>query len=458
MTAAVPSGSTYTYGSLTIGGTSDFQPHGPHTMSADYNVLTVRIPFVVTSGLSSAIDSIEEGLRVREADLSITFSGKTRSWTKSAGTGFNHRGFLEKPGNELDTGSTRYYVARVEVELPADDNAGRKDARWRLTQGPGGRYTLVFTGKYTGIPGTTSARAAYLANIDTWTTSILTLLGGSWDRAERDYSPNEEDSLVEFTDRWEGIIFPQGLSLTDVPSLVDARLVINRTEQADESTPASVVLQSPVRVTASYDAHVDSSSGAADLQARYASTVRPLLISKLREHLSVDEVALIADDPSFDYRDSAIRGTMVIEGYDAGDRGITSYRLTVGHGGSPSETIIPVADTKPHSAEVTHGPAVQTMAISESIEVLGVTTEDLLFGFDYAALTDGLELGSHGKRRAFADLVKLTGKRWVPTSLPQPRYVPITRGLEPHQVNLVQIQAEHSFQRVDAPAVTSGGG
>lgn len=456
MTAAVPSNSELTYGALTLGASTKYRPHGQHSMTVDYESLTLTLdyPIVVTSGLNDAIDELETKLGIKEADLKLSWDGKDREWKRSAGTGFNHRGTLLKPGDVRDTRETRYYIVRFVVEIPAPAaDSGLTGASWRLDTGRGGRPTLTLQGVYTPTSSVTSARGNYLANVEAYITAIKAFVGGGFEGkpASKTEEGNQEDSRLTWSRVYEGIIFPQGIAGLDVPQLVDPQLTLTITELGGDGTPAGDITAPPIRAEISYSAGVDSSVAATYPQGIWVSLVRPYLLAVIEQHLEVSALALIEDSPESGLRDSELRGRFVCEGYVEGKNGIVSYRMTVSKGGRPPERKMPVSDGNPFSAHVYSGPAELQLTITETVEVLGRAGD--LFGLEQKlALTEGLSLGAHGRRKTAAELEKLTNTRWLPETLPMTDQTPITRGMAPHTVELVEVSIKQTWTRVDRPS------
>jgi len=457
MTAAVTSQSTLVYGSLTLGGASNYEPHGQFTLTVSYDLLTISYPFVVTGSLTTAAAALETALRVVGADLTLTWNGSSQSWKSSTGTGFNHRGRLEKPGNERDTRLTRYYLAVIEVELPADTGSqgGRKNARETIAYNRDRRRTLTLTGQYTGIAGTVSAAANYAASIATYHAAVRSALGGEWDLVSERRAPNDEDSLLDYELVFEEVLFLQAAVTTNHATLVDPRLVITHSKSGSSAqSPSSdyATLTEPVRVTANYSTGVDQSvvtSTRAGLESVWSSVGRPFVVGQIKAYLPGLELALVADAPVYDLRDGEISGSMELWGYAAaGPYKILSRRFTVARGGRPSQVIIPVASGSPYAAHVAYGPAISTLTISDVYTVIGDKGSEAW----KALVVDGDDIIATP-----ADVAASAGGGiWVPTSVPQPRVVLLRVGIEPDVVPMLDITYEQTWRRVDTPVEIAG--
>ena len=175
---AVPRLITVTYGSTSIGGSTERQPHGQYRQRIDYGTYVLEVPFVVTGGMPGIITTLETEFRKIREVLTIVFDGNTVVFDESVGSGYNARATLIKPADERDTREQRLYVAVFEVDLPADftGQLGRVDAIEQIIFSESRRRTLVLSGTWTQIVGTASAKANYDTNKIAYQAAAITAI------------------------------------------------------------------------------------------------------------------------------------------------------------------------------------------------------------------------------------------------------------------------------------------
>jgi hypothetical protein len=147
-----------TYGSRQVGGSTDYQLHGPYVLDKSFDRLRLVFDVVVVAvsfaDLQSKSDTLETDFRLRDQSLTIDLDGST--WTFTRGTHILAvTSSIVKSGNpDTDKGYSRAYTITIEAELPADDEQGLRDVEVLVDVDASRRKTVTMRGTYTALSGT----------------------------------------------------------------------------------------------------------------------------------------------------------------------------------------------------------------------------------------------------------------------------------------------------------------
>lgn len=307
-----------TYDTTTVGaGTADIiMP--PFDLDKTANNFRVGFNLLVQSADEASFAShciaLETQFRTPRKKLTVQFnttqhlvfdpalSGSTKS------TGFNQQPTIRKVGSRMDTGRSRLYRVEIVGELPADvySQAGRRDSRVNYTFTESGRARLFLSGVYTAL-GASSARDQFTANIDTYAGSLHSAFGGTWEGPfDRQEVADDTNKILTFSRAYEQLIYNQALGVLNDVRLGRQQLVVDNGIDAAGDTLTTNRLQT---INVSYDVAVDINQ-TQDLVGLWTSTVKPFLIDVARQSGGARGMALVAQDPGYDWPQNRINARM----------------------------------------------------------------------------------------------------------------------------------------------------
>lgn len=335
------------YGSLTVGGTSDYLIDGPVFVEEEYTRAAVEFAIVITgttATLQTAAAAVEAAFRKPRQDLTVTLNGTLwLSLKQSDNTGLDAEPRVMKVEDlPVQTGNSRRYRIRIEFGMPADNisTSGRRYSSVALEYGPQRRMKVTISGVWTAVTGT-AAYTGYVANIEAYVTTVLSGIGGSsWEKLqEPEIKRNETDKVLEWVVVWQERIDPdagQSATTTDDTVLVDQKVVITRSKEAPGDSPSGyggaggggepgsilagagvgagsrpTVVREPtsgggggggiakrfIKLIVQYDAEVVKGTNP---RTKYDSTVRADLFTRAQVAAGTSAVALVKEDPAFD--------------------------------------------------------------------------------------------------------------------------------------------------------------
>ena len=246
MAPAVTRTLSVTWGTFTVGGSTDFELDGQVDIHVGWESSSVSFTVLVQADQGAAapnVDfatkctSIETNFRTPRLNLVVAQGAATLvSFSHSASTGFTGVPSISKTEDEANTGYARRYHISIDVEMPADVTLtnGRREADIRVIFSPSRRRRCEFSGVYTALPpGGLTARAQYQASIGAFTAGVLSALGGNWELAEEpSVSEDDVEKIVHFSIVFDELIFDQAGGGPDNVSIVRQTLRISRLRTA----------------------------------------------------------------------------------------------------------------------------------------------------------------------------------------------------------------------------------
>lgn len=365
-----------TYGGLTVGSSSAYQIHRKYREQIGYEQSNVEFDFLVVGSnaaqFATRIGDVESTFRTPRLDLTVANGVNTwLSLTHTTNTGFDSDPVIIKREEIADTQLTRLYGVRINFGMPAN-NVGTSGRRWSTVNvafSPSRRRTVTISGAYTAIGGTL-ARAGYNAAIAAYATSVLSALGGTYELAEEPTTEiNSTDRVINFTRIYDEIIFSQG-GATDSPSIVRQHLRIARRRDApgDSPGPAGGVRRL-LTIDVTYSCWVDKDVTQA-LEALWDDTIRPWIVTTVRDRLSLASVAITMERPEWHYDDNQINASMTLVG--GTDLGILQYTCTVEDDRLPGVVLVPVWFPDPLAKYDYQGPETWRRTITCIARVFGL--------------------------------------------------------------------------------------
>ena len=341
---------TISYGGFSVGGSTARQLDGenPIRINEGYEDGYVEFDFVTTATtealFAAEVAAVEAAFRDPRNDLTITQGSETiLSRKHSTNTALDTNPTITKAGDVADTGRSRHYTVRIEYGLPAD-NVGTNSRRWsnvNISYDASRIRTVTITGTYTATSGGSDALATYLAQINTYFTTVTAGIDASatWEIIEEPtVERNDTDKIVQFTIVGRELIFNQAEGVLDDSAIVNPSLSIERMREEPgdsegggfsfgESPEAARIVSAsntdnskrrPITLSVTYSCQIDATATKA-LESKWKSTIRPFLINQARRSLSgypSVAVCLIEEKPVFDYYGNAISATMVLMSYN----------------------------------------------------------------------------------------------------------------------------------------------
>ncbi len=232
------------------------------------------------------------------------------SFSHTLNTGLNIECTWSKPGSRGDTIVSRRYEITVTGGRPANylTQAGLlRDFQYDVSFPATRRGTLTVRGSYTAV-GSNQAKTQYLAQIDARVLTIVTALTGTWPLASERYTPDDTDQIVSFSRVYKELIFNESSGLLDHPGVGDQQLSIRRAKGTTPAPPGSSAA-GLVTIVANYSAQIDKTVtlGVSDLDTLWLNTIRPWILTNMRQVISSRGFAVTADDFSLDPVDNVLR-------------------------------------------------------------------------------------------------------------------------------------------------------
>lgn len=310
-----------TYGGFVVGGASerllDEEP-GQIRIEKDFTSASVEFSFVIQKELetdfAAEILVVEAAFRKPRQDFTIVQGASTlESLKQSDNTGFDADPQIIKFDDIGNTGRSRVYTVRIDFGLPADNigTAGRQSSIIAIEFDAQRIRTVTISGVYTALVGA-QARAQYNAEIDAYTTSILTGLGGTYELIAESADNFETDKNLEFFRTFRELVFAQaGGTPLDNPAIVSQVFRVKRTTRAPgDSDP--LLGEDAVRLVefvATYEASIDNTVST-DLVEIWDGTILPFIIAQV-ENVAGAAIALMEIEPTFGFDENVISARVV---------------------------------------------------------------------------------------------------------------------------------------------------
>lgn len=307
----------FTYGALTIGngGSSAYHLTGRYRFNHDYDRGSLTFEVVVQADdhadFVAAETALLDAYRLPDQALSVVLSATTRhSFDPAANSGFNLRASARKIGGEEDTALSAKYECVVTVELPANltGRAGRRSSSVNVSTTTSGRRDVTITGVYTALANN-AARAQFAAQVDTFCNSILTDLGGTWEKVGTPLAEtDDQNKVIRFTRSYAEVVYAQAASLVaNHPALIQPRLSIRRSRASLQSITGGEPLR---EITVDFAASVVQVS--ADLTNLWESAVRPFMIREVERLSGGGTIAVIRETPVYGLNERDIAASMTL--------------------------------------------------------------------------------------------------------------------------------------------------
>lgn len=448
-------------------------PVGKIRMEKGYERSLLEFSFLVSSttaaGFAAACQGAEMAFRKPQQNASVVVKGSQVFSIGPSNSGFDSDPVLTKGEDVADVeGRSRVYHARIEYGMPADtgveEQVGLRSYSVELTYTPARRRTATIAGTFTAVGGV-QARAQYDAKIAALNAAVTAALTGTWERINERSERNTYDTLLEFSDTFEELIFDQGAAGTrDDPEIVKQQLKISRARDNSAGfTPfgpggyGGTAVDPLVIVTANYDAWIDHTATTA-LAAKYAA-IRPWLLDQITTIAGASKWALVEEEPQYDLDNNRISARLVV--HTIGVTDVFENEVTVTDDLDPGYRIVGIWTGNPLEKYVYDGIAEFTRTVSQTMKkTIADPGPSIVAGETGAAYDVAL-----GHRDAAKSLSPLSGGSLTMLTVKRTGSVTVKKkGLDGNAFDFVEVQATTVFNGFipyagsDYNAGGSGGG
>lgn len=340
-----------TYGAFVVGDTTTriihdviFNESGPDLASVEFKFLVQE---ATEADFASAISAVETAFRTPRLRLLIEQGSATLydynpddTVATAENTGFNQRPTITKREDvDADTGRSRIYTVRIEIDLPADvhGNDGRRDSRVRITFTPSRRRTMTVSGTYTALEDENNASTVYTTNIAAYLATLITKFGGDWDIISEEFESDDTDKICDFTIVQRDLVFNQSQGVLDHAAIEQQRLTVRPGREAPGDSRSRTDAQFGstiggdarrlIMLQVEYDADINKDV-TTDLESFYQGTIRPYLINHALLQAKSGQGAVVSDTPGYDGPENRISTSMTILAIPSDSTGIFEYRFT----------------------------------------------------------------------------------------------------------------------------------
>lgn len=348
MSAAVTRTLKITYGSLLVGGTSDYLIHGPYRQSKTYQGYSIEFDVIVSdtssvANFKTACDNLEAAYRIPRQAITVEFEGVTLiSLSPSSNTGFLAQPEIVKVGDErTDTGRSRRYTLRIACQLPADlsGQSGRLDSTTTLDYDASRRRRITIEGIYTAL-SSNSASAQYEAAIGAFASTQLAAFGsgGTFDLVNEDEIPDDANKNCRFRRVYQEVLYASTSGGLSHASIRNSVIVYRQSKPSPGDSPGKSVKRAQ-SVVAAITCNVDKTV-TTDLKTLWTGSVRAWFLAEIASKFNGATVAVEDEQFAPDYTQNVIVATLMLTVLASGASSL-SYVKTVAYDEDPGNLLQP---------------------------------------------------------------------------------------------------------------------
>jgi len=353
MAATITRELSATYGGLTVGGSSDYHLDGLFELDVSYDHFRFAADVSIISptgtgdaSFLSTCNSLVDAFRKPDQKLTITQNGQqVDEFDPASGTNTALRvtARCDKTADTEgpDSGRSRKYRITVEGGLPADlsGRSGRRSARVVVRDDASKRREISISGEYTAV-GSSDARAVYLANIDTFSSSVLSTWGGTYNLENDVAEPqDDQDKVIRFSRVYREILLNEAEGTLNHAAITRQVMAVTVRDLGPDDSPVSFAVLNelgspyvssgsparPVRIEVALNVSVDKDE-TTDLETLFAGTIKPWMIAHAQNVAGNSFSAIESVSPVYDYSRNVI--TASLRGMAAAGN-VLSHVLTV---------------------------------------------------------------------------------------------------------------------------------
>lgn len=335
MAPAVTRDFTIVYGSLTIGGSTDYLIPGKVTFAKGYETSSVAFQVLVQSTSDATFKTncatVEAAFRSPRQAFTLTVNSQTHlSFAHASGstgnTGFNAAPTITKSGSKADTGNSRLYDVSITFQMPADlsGQSGRQSGNVVVDYDPSRRIVITIQGRYTAL-ASNNAKAQYDAAIGSYSSAVLSAYGSglTFDLVREDINPDESDKTCDFTRVYQQVLYASTSGGLDHASIQSSTIRYARQRPAPGDSPGKAARRLET-IAATIDCSVDNTV-TTDIWGLYNTSIRPYLISQAQSKFSPSSTAIVDETRDFDPTSNRLTATL-------------TFQMVIGGGGTIAYT------------------------------------------------------------------------------------------------------------------------
>lgn len=302
---------TITYAGLALPA-SGYQITGVHTLDKSYDRFALEFDVVAQASTEAALktltDALEAAYRNPDQDLSVTVNSQSFvSGSHSSNTLMSSRARCRLLPT-FRSAFSRCYRCTVEAILPADRTGrnGRQGSTVRVSTDKAGIKSLAVSAVYTAL-STNSASAQGTASFATYTASLKTALGGTWQTTEGvEYEHDDQDKVATFSAAYRQQIRDEGTSADETSFEVLTYRVTDERPQSDGGAD----VRAPYQLAVEFSVAVKSSV-TVDLRDVYRTTIRAYIKSLAAVGMTeASTPEVISDEVNYNFWDNTVSGVL----------------------------------------------------------------------------------------------------------------------------------------------------
>lgn len=374
MSTTIAREATITYNGYAVGGANTQRILRDVYFSEDaYETSVVQYTFTLCGDetltqvqFEALCSAAEAALRIPHSDFSIVGLG-SKSFSHSAGSGFNAVPSVTKFEHPSDSGRARTYRVRVEVGRPggSDGTGGRRVTRTSINvdYGPQRRRTVTISGEWAAA----TARSSYEGEISGYANGILSGLGGTYKLLqEPQTSSDDANKVIRISIVYEEILDTQ-VGGADADIRAESFSVQRTTDQPGDTPVGNAFVQRLVTLSVSYLAFLEKTD--TNLRSKW-STLRTRIVNAVRTTYQMGSVVILSESPDFDYTDNKITATMTVLGIPSNK--VIECHATTEHDTEEGHVLVPVWNGDKYARYQFQGPASEVRTEHIVQKVLGV--------------------------------------------------------------------------------------
>jgi len=429
------------YGSLTLGGASEYLLNEEFLLSSGLDRLRLVFRVVIAEASAAAMMSLatalEDEFAIPHQDIVINLAGQIETYKNGDNTAFNIAPSWRKTGR-YDSDKSREYECTIEADIPYVDGAaapkiGLREFSLEVTAGSNNRRVLTISGLYDARPGGLNGRASYDAQIDALETTSQNKIDAAvdWEPKGRNSTEDVNDKKVRFRSVFEERIHRQSLGIANVPEINEQELIIETSNTAPGDYTRS---PRPTDVSVSFSADIDKDL-TTDLKSVWEKKILPAIIAQIKTDTGASKIAITRIAPRFDHDNNTIEASLSGIAITRGDVMSSSVRIEESEP-SPAR-YAPVWDGSRHAKFILPIAGALTRTVSQTYTVHGNKRKALKFAdaaFDFFGTDPFTGPGNADKfpGGAVRDAPEYggTGGAWFRFGRPNVGYAEIYIGLE----------------------------
>jgi hypothetical protein len=371
MASAVSRELKITYGAAVVGGTSEREIHGPHSMEILFDRFVLNFQVIVRGDTEAAAVAawtlFESEFNARDNAVLVEMGAQTvETWDPAANTGFNTIANARKSGDlSVDSGRARLYTVTISGETPVSDE---RNANITIRFDAARRAEIIFDLEYTA-EGVQSASAKYLADSPAYMASKISsyLSGRTMKLFSEEYRPDRTDKTATARIHWRERISTGTASVLDHANIEDQTFQVRLNKPAPGDSGQGIVRLR--ECTAQFVAVVNKEENT-DLDALWLDVILPYMDEQVEAIYGPEQIARVDEDAQYIATSNHIVATCAYR-LAIGATDVIESRVTVGFDEDSGIDFTPAWDDDPLGIYVDAGPQSKLRISRRITTVLG---------------------------------------------------------------------------------------